>query len=112
MLWASTYSGDEHRLRPLALVSGIALGSAVLTGPAADAADTTVTFTVTPGALTITAPAGPVSLGSAAVQRTAFSHTAVAGVNNASWIPTLVLSIPFSGVSTGVYTGVITHSVA
>lgn len=47
-----------------------------------------------------------------AVQRTAFSHTAVAGVNNASWIPTLVLSIPFSGVSTGVYTGVITHSVA
>ncbi|MGI5156383.1 hypothetical protein [Microbispora sp. CA-102843] len=51
------------RLRPLALMSGAALALAMLTGQA-DAADTTVTFTVTSGALTITAPAGPVSLGS------------------------------------------------
>ncbi|GAA1516033.1 hypothetical protein GCM10009677_56660 [Sphaerisporangium rubeum] len=53
------------RLRLLALMSGTALTLAVLTDPAA-AVDTTVTFTVTSGALTITAPAGPVSLGSAA----------------------------------------------
>ncbi|TQS22480.1 hypothetical protein [Microbispora sp. KK1-11] len=51
------------RLRPLALMSGAALTLAMLTGQA-DASDTTVTFTVTSGALTITAPAGPVSLGS------------------------------------------------
>ncbi|MFI7027315.1 hypothetical protein ACIBK1_01245 [Microbispora rosea] len=47
-----------------------------------------------------------------AAPRTAFSHTAVAGVNNASWNPTLVLSIPFSGVAASAYTGVVTHSVA
>ncbi|MEU7915903.1 hypothetical protein [Microbispora bryophytorum] len=47
-----------------------------------------------------------------AVPRTAFSHTAVAGVNNASWNPTLVLSIPFATATAGTYTGVITHSVA
>ncbi|GAA1516042.1 hypothetical protein GCM10009677_56680 [Sphaerisporangium rubeum] len=47
-----------------------------------------------------------------AVPRTAFSRTAQGGVNSASWNPTLVLSIPFAGVTAGTYTGVVTHSVA
>ncbi|GAA0387090.1 hypothetical protein GCM10009530_42690 [Microbispora corallina] len=52
------------RLKQLVLVTVAALAPAVLGGLPAGAADTTVTFTVTSGALTITAPAGPVSLGS------------------------------------------------
>ncbi|GAA4583558.1 hypothetical protein GCM10023194_21200 [Planotetraspora phitsanulokensis] len=44
--------------------------------------------------------------------RVAFSHVAIAGVNNCNWRPTLTMSIPFAGVTTGTYTGVITHSVA
>ncbi|WP_204073839.1 hypothetical protein [Planotetraspora phitsanulokensis] len=52
------------RLKQLALIAGSTLALATLTGQSAEAADTTVTFTVTSGALTITAPAGPVSLGS------------------------------------------------
>ncbi|GIH67117.1 hypothetical protein [Microbispora siamensis] len=171
------------RLRPLALMSGIALGLAVLTSPAADAADTTVTFTVTSGALTITAPAGPVSLGSAPaggtvsgpigtvtvtdarggvptsdwtarvsstafvgasdtipasaatytpgpgtllvgngaltpgpggtldVQRVAMTYTGGTGNSQASWHPTISVTIPLSA-DLGAYTGTVTHSVA
>ncbi|WP_063794694.1 hypothetical protein [Microbispora sp. ATCC PTA-5024] len=49
---------------------------------------------------------------SLSVPRTAFSRTTQNGVNNCSWIPTLNVSVPFAGVTTGVYRGVITHSVA
>src|SRR4051794_33548400 len=52
------------RLRQIALIVGSATTLATFPGGIANAADTTVTFTVTSGSLTIAAPAGPVSLGS------------------------------------------------
>ncbi|GAA2069821.1 hypothetical protein GCM10009780_00300 [Actinomadura alba] len=42
--------------------------------------------------------------------QTAFSHTHIAGVNSASWAPTLQVSIPFA-TTAGNYAGTITHSV-
>ncbi|MFI6509840.1 hypothetical protein ACIBCT_19735 [Streptosporangium sp. NPDC050855] len=44
--------------------------------------------------------------------RVAFSRTTTVGVNEAAWIPTLRLRIPFDTlVRPGVYTGTLTHSV-
>lgn len=62
--------------------------------------------TFTPGQLTA---AQRVPLDTA---RTAFSHSKYAGINSASWTPTLQLSIPLTtDVIPGTYTGTITHSV-
>ncbi|MDQ1711885.1 MAG: hypothetical protein QOE45_1335 [Frankiaceae bacterium] len=44
------------------------------------------------------------------VSRTAYSATGVVGVNQASWVPTVVVNIPAQAVA-GTYSGTITHSV-
>lgn len=44
------------------------------------------------------------------VSRTAFSATGVVGNNSATWIPSVVVSIPSDSVA-GTYSGTITHSV-
>jgi hypothetical protein len=46
-----------------------------------------------------------------AASRTAFTLTAGAGDNSASWNPTLSISVPAAAV-VGTYTGTVTHSVA
>ncbi|GAA0412501.1 hypothetical protein GCM10009530_76280 [Microbispora corallina] len=71
------------RLKQLAFAAGGTLTFAVLAIAPADAADTTVTFTVTSGALTITAPAGPVSLGSTTAGNTVSGPLGVVTVTDA-----------------------------
>jgi hypothetical protein len=78
-----------------------AAGLALATGFAAPAlaVDTSTTVTVTGAAgLSINVP------------RTAFSVSAAAGDNSASWNPTIVINIP-TGTTGGIYTGTVTHSV-
>jgi hypothetical protein len=72
-----------------------------------DAADTTVTFTVTSGALTISAPAGPVSIGQGAPGTTfggqigTVTVNDLRGANPASWIAS-VAATPFTATGTGI----------
>ncbi len=101
--WTATVSSTDYTRTTTPVVT---IGRANMSYWSGPATDTQGGGTFIPGQPTA---ASRVTL---AVPRTAFSHTAIAGVNNASWNPTLVLSIPFSGVAVGTYTGIITHSVA
>jgi hypothetical protein len=100
--WTATVSSTDYTKAspPIATISRVNM--TYWSGPA------TVTQgsgTFTPGQLTA---AQKVNL---STTRTAFSHSNGA-TNNASWQPTLQLSIPFAAaVTTGNYTGTITHSV-
>ncbi|MFI6509842.1 hypothetical protein ACIBCT_19745 [Streptosporangium sp. NPDC050855] len=58
------------RRRQIAMLAGCTMALMALGGQTANAVDTIVTFTVTSGALTVTAPPGPVSLGSATAGNT------------------------------------------
>jgi hypothetical protein len=58
------------RVGNIALLAGSTITLTLLAAPSADAADTVVTFTVTSGTLSVTAPTGPVSLGSGAAGTT------------------------------------------
>ncbi|WP_221891479.1 hypothetical protein [Microbispora sp. KK1-11] len=101
--WTATVSSTDYTRTTAPVVTIGRAGMSYWSGPATD---TQGGGTFIPGQPTA---ASSVTL---AVPRTAFSHTAEAGVNNASWNPTLVLSVPFAGVTSGTYTGVVTHSVA
>lgn len=69
------------------------------------AISTTGTGTFVPGQPT---PADAVTLN---LPRTAFSKTSGSGNNSATWDPSLRITLPPAAVG-GLYTGVITHSVA
>jgi alpha-tubulin suppressor-like RCC1 family protein len=88
------------------------VGSPALTIPTTDVTYWSGSATATSGTGTFT-PGQSTSAGKQglSVSRTAFTLTAGAGVNSASWNPTLGVTVPASAVA-GSYTGTVTHSVS
>jgi hypothetical protein len=86
------------RVGRTALLAGSVIALSMYITPAANAADTIVTFTVSSGALTISAPAGPVSLGSGSPGTTfgaiigTVTVTDARGLNPSSWTSTVAAS--------------------
>ncbi|MGI8330318.1 hypothetical protein ACRYCC_10135 [Actinomadura scrupuli] len=73
-----------------------------------------INLTYSPGGATGTTGTGTFTSGPGGiinVPRVAFTGTALAGDNSATWNPTLTVNIP-SGTVAGTYNGTVTHSVA
>ncbi|GAX54230.1 hypothetical protein [Streptomyces olivochromogenes] len=94
--WVVTANGNDF-VGPSSTISVSAAGSSSYTSPAAAV---TGTANVAPSDLNPLYPPGPVQ-----------TATGVAGVNTATWNPTITLNLPANTVA-GTYTSTIVHSVA
>ena len=94
--WTVTANGTDFS-GPSSTISVSAPGSSLYTAPAASV---TGTVNVAPSNLSPLYPPGPVQ-----------TATGVAGVNTATWNPTISLTLPANTVA-GTYTATIVHSVA
>ena len=111
-LGSVTVDNPDVLLTWTATVSATAFSNGITTLPASRVSywSGTASTTGSPGTFT-PGQAGAGQAQTLDVPRTAYQLTASTGANTATWNPTLVIDLPATATS-GVYSGVVTHSVA